>query len=110
MFQLGQILCLVLLFTFWLPSSTIAQFDDEIIIPKNLVPYVGLDKLTKMNNRGKELMKGIKTASKYGGPTETLELLIASIKIGYNVPSKTVAAEEAKIILLITKAPSLLKG
>ena len=38
--------------------------DDEIIIPKNLVPYVGLDKLTKMNNRGKELMKVIETASK----------------------------------------------
>ena len=38
--------------------------DDEIIIPKNLVPYVGLDKLTKMDNRGKELMKVIETASK----------------------------------------------
>ena len=38
--------------------------DDEVIIPKELVQYVGLDKLEKMNNRGKELMKVIKTASK----------------------------------------------
>ena len=38
--------------------------DDEIIIPKNLVPYVGLDKLTKMNNRGKELMRAVQAASK----------------------------------------------
>ena len=32
------------------------------------------------------------------------------MKIGYNVPKRTVAAADAKIILLITNAPSLLKG
>ena len=37
--------------------------DDEIIIPKELIPYIGLDKLEKMNNRGKELMKAVETAT-----------------------------------------------
>ena len=37
--------------------------DDEIIIPKELVKYFGLDKLEKMNNRGKELMKAVQTAT-----------------------------------------------
>jgi len=36
--------------------------DDEIVIPKELIPYLGLDKLEKMNNRGKELMKAVETA------------------------------------------------
>jgi len=38
--------------------------DDEIIIPKELVKYFGLDKLEKMNNRGKELMRAVQAASK----------------------------------------------
>jgi len=38
--------------------------DDEVIIPKELVQYVGLDKLEKMNNRGKELMRAVQAASK----------------------------------------------
>ena len=37
--------------------------DDEIIIPKDLVQYVGLDKLEKMNNRGKQLMKAVQAAT-----------------------------------------------
>ena len=37
--------------------------DDEIVIPKELVPYLGLDKLEKMNNRGKELMKAVEAAT-----------------------------------------------
>jgi len=37
--------------------------DDEIIIPKELVKYFGLDKLEKMNNRGKELMKAVQAAT-----------------------------------------------
>ena len=37
--------------------------DDEVIIPKELVPYIGLDKLEKMNNRGKELMRAIQAAT-----------------------------------------------
>ena len=37
--------------------------DDEIIIPKELVKYFGLDKLEKMNNRGKELMRAIQAAA-----------------------------------------------
>ena len=37
--------------------------DDEVIIPKELVPYIGLDKLEKMNNRGKELMRAIQAAA-----------------------------------------------
>ena len=76
--------------------SSFALFQDNI----------GLN----AHNKIAGTIKGIKTASKYGGPTETLELFIASIKIGYNVPSKTVAAADAKIILFITNAPSLLKG
>ena len=39
MCKLGQVLCLVLLFPFWLPSSTIAQFDDEVVIPETVVTY-----------------------------------------------------------------------
>ena len=38
--------------------------DDEVIIPKELVQYVGLDKLEKMNNRGRELMRAVQAASK----------------------------------------------
>jgi hypothetical protein len=64
----------------------------------------------KAHNNIAGTINGIKTASKYGGPTETLELLITSIKIGYNVPKSTVAAADANIILLITNAPSLLIG
>ena len=37
--------------------------DDEVIIPKELVQYVGLDKLEKMNNRGRELMKAVQAAT-----------------------------------------------
>ena len=37
--------------------------DDEVIIPKELVPYIGLDKLEKMNNRGKELMRAVQAAA-----------------------------------------------
>ena len=37
--------------------------DDEVIIPKELVKYVGLDKLEKMNNRGKQLMKAVQAAT-----------------------------------------------
>ena len=37
--------------------------DDEVIIPKELVPYIGLDKLEKMNNRGKELMRVVQAAA-----------------------------------------------
>ena len=37
--------------------------DDEVIIPKELVPYIGLDKLEKMNKRGKELMRAIQAAT-----------------------------------------------
>ena len=37
--------------------------DDEIIIPKDLVKYVGLDKLEKMNNRGKQLMRAVQAAT-----------------------------------------------
>ena len=37
--------------------------DDEIVIPKELIPYIGLDKLEKMNNRGKELMKAVQAAT-----------------------------------------------
>ena len=37
--------------------------DDEIIIPKELVKYFGLDKLEKMNNRGKELMRAVQAAT-----------------------------------------------
>mgnify|MGYP003110206836 CR=1 FL=1 len=37
--------------------------DDEIIIPKELVKYFGLDKLEKMNNRGLKLAKAIEAAT-----------------------------------------------
>ena len=37
--------------------------DDEVIIPKELVQYVGLDKLEKMNNRGKQLMRAVQAAT-----------------------------------------------
>ena len=39
MCKLGQVLCLVLLLPFWIPSSTIAQFDDEVVIPETVVTY-----------------------------------------------------------------------
>lgn len=38
--------------------------DDEVIIPKELVQYVGLDKLEKINNRGLKLAKVIESAAK----------------------------------------------
>jgi hypothetical protein len=31
--------------------------DGEIVIPKELVEVIGLDRLTKINNRGKALME-----------------------------------------------------
>ena len=37
--------------------------DDEIIIPKELVKYIGLDKLEKMNNRGRQLMRAVQAAT-----------------------------------------------
>ena len=38
--------------------------DGEIVIPKELIPFIGLDKLVKMNNRGLDLMKAIEAATK----------------------------------------------
>ena len=38
--------------------------DGEIVIPKELIPFIGLDKLVKMNNRGLDLMKAIEAAKK----------------------------------------------
>ena len=40
--------------------------DGEIIIPKELIRYIGLDKLTKINNRGVAMMKAVETATKQG--------------------------------------------
>jgi len=38
--------------------------DGEIVIPKELIPFIGLDKLVKINNRGLDLMKAIEAATK----------------------------------------------
>ena len=40
--------------------------DGEIVIPKELIRYIGLDKLTKINNRGVAMMKAVETATKQG--------------------------------------------
>ena len=40
--------------------------DGEIVIPKELIKYIGLDKLTKINNRGVAMMKAVETATKQG--------------------------------------------
>lgn len=40
--------------------------DGEIIIPKELIKYIGLDKLTKINNRGVAMMKAVEAATKQG--------------------------------------------
>ncbi len=40
--------------------------DGEIVIPKELIRYIGLDKLTKINNRGVAMMKAVEAATKQG--------------------------------------------
>ena len=51
-------------------------------------------------------MSGIKTASKYGGPTEILPMSSASNNNGYKVPSNTAAAATINKTLLVSNADS----
>jgi len=37
--------------------------DGEVVIPKELVSYIGLDRLEKINNRGRKAMKQAETAA-----------------------------------------------
>jgi hypothetical protein len=37
--QLLLLLCLSLLFTSWFPYTTIAQFDDDVVVPESVVTF-----------------------------------------------------------------------
>ena len=51
-------------------------------------------------------MMGTKTALKYGGPTDSLPRLSASITMGYTVPSSTAAAPASSRTLLMSSKVS----
>jgi len=41
--------------------------DGEVVIPKELVSYIGLDRLEKINNRGRRVMKAAETVTQQQG-------------------------------------------